>query len=271
MQLLQVFPFVAVFIFGLAFGSFALATAWRIRKKKNFTTDTSECEHCHHKLAPKDLVPLLSWILLRGKCRYCHKKISRLLPVAELTGGLFFLASYAFWPDTLGSAASYARVVLWVCALVLLLILFFYDLQWYLLPNKLIHPLWGVAFLDAAMQVVLAPSKATLIGIALAIAVAAGLFYAFYKVSDGAWIGFGDVRLGFAMGLLLGNPWLAGLALFTASLVGIVASLPSMVLRKKSLKSKVPFGPLLILGLLIARLWGAGIIDWYTANILLLP
>lgn len=271
MLALQIFPFLAVFIFGLAFGSFSLATAWRIRKKKNFTTDTSECEHCHHKLAPKDLVPLFSWLMLRGRCRYCNKKISRLLPVAELTGGMFFAVSYAFWPDALGSTAQYMRAGLWVCALVLLLILFFYDLQWYLLPNKLMYPLWGVAVIDAGMQLVIAPNSATIWGISLAVAIASGLFYVFYLISDGAWIGFGDVRLGFAMGLLLGSPWLAGLALFTASLLGILASLPGMVLGKKSLKSKVPFGPLLILGLIVARLWGTEVIDWYAANILLLP
>ena len=267
---IQLFSYVAVFIFGLAFGSFALATAWRIRKKKNFTTDTSECEHCRHKLAAKDLVPLVSWLLLRGRCRYCNKKISRLLPVAELTGALFFLASFAFWPDTLDTSLGYVRAALWACALVLLLILFFYDLQWYLLPNKLMYPLWGVALLDALLRFAQSPTKAAAVATVSAVAIAAGLFYVFYEVSKGAWIGFGDVRLGVAIGLLLGSPWLAGLALFTASLVGILASLPGMLLKKKSLKSKVPFGPLLIIGLIIARLWGADIIDWYTANILLL-
>jgi prepilin signal peptidase PulO-like enzyme (type II secretory pathway) len=270
MQSIQLYSHVAVFILGLAFGSFALATAWRIRKKKNFTTDTSECEHCHHKLAAKDLVPLASWLLLRGKCRYCNKKISRLLPAAELTGGIFFLTSFAFWPDVLDTPLGYVRAALWACALVLLLILFFYDLQWYLLPNKLMYPLWSVAFIDAILRLAQTPTRATGIAAVFAVAVAAGLFYVFYEVSRGAWIGFGDVRLGVAIGLLLGSPWLAGLALFTASLVGILASLPSMLLKKKSLKSKVPFGPLLIIGLIVARLWGADIIDWYAANILLL-
>lgn len=103
-----------------------------------------------------------------------------------------------------------------------------------------------------------------------AIAIGAGLFYAIYHISRGAWIGFGDVRLGVAIGLLLGTPWLAGLALFLASLFGLVVSLPLLVKGKANMKAKIPFGPLLIVGLIVAKLWGQSIIDWYIASVLLL-
>jgi prepilin signal peptidase PulO-like enzyme (type II secretory pathway) len=261
----------AIFMFGigLCFGSFALATAWRIRKKRDFVKDTSECEQCGHKLGANDLVPLFSWLLLKGRCRYCKKATSKLLPLSELFGGLVFAASYVYWPQELTGTATILQYIVWLAACVLLFILFFYDLQWYLLPNKVMYPLWGIGAVYAVLTLV-NDSHVSLLLLVGAVAIGAGLFYAIYNISSGAWIGFGDVRLGVAIGLLLGTPWLAGLALFLASLFGLVVSLPLLVKGKAGMKAKIPFGPLLILGLLVAKLWGQGIIDWYTASILLL-
>lgn len=146
----------ALFMFGIGtcFGSFALATAWRLRKKRDFVKDTSECEKCGHKLAAKDLVPLFSWLLLKGRCRYCKKPTSKLLPLAEVFGGLVFVASYAYWPQAFTGVSSILQFTVWLCACVLLLILFFYDLQWYLLPNKVMYPLWGVSVIYAVLSLI---------------------------------------------------------------------------------------------------------------------
>ena len=256
------------FVIGLCFGSFALATAWRIKKKRSFTRERSECEHCRHLLAAKDLVPLFSWLSQHGKCRYCHKKLSKLLPLSELTGGLVFAALYLAWPEALGGVLNAARFVLWGIALVLLLILFFYDLQWYILPNKVIYPLWAVSAIDFALRFMQTPTLKTVVMGCAAVAVGAGLFWLFYIVSKGAWIGFGDVRLGIAIGLLLGKPELAAVSLFLASLLGILVALPSLLTKKRNMTSKLPFGPLLIVALIITRLFGAKIIAWYVARVL---
>lgn len=262
---------VYAFLIGLCFGSFALATAWRLKKKKHFGgKQRSICEHCKHTLAAKDLVPLLSWLWLKGKCRYCHKKISVGLPLAELAGGLAFALSYLFWPDSLSGWLHGARFALWCIGLVLLLILFFYDLQWYKLPNKVIYPLWYISAADFALRFAEKPTLHTIILGCLAILVGAGLFWIFYVVSKGKWIGFGDVRLGFAIGLLLGTPLLAAIAIFTASIIGVAVTLPSLAIKKRTLTSRIPFGPLLILGLILARLFGQKTIDWYTAHLLLM-
>ncbi|NBU34259.1 prepilin peptidase [bacterium] len=258
------------FILGLCFGSFALATAWRIKKHKDFVRDTSECEHCKHKLAAKDLIPLFSWLSLGGKCRYCHKKLSRLMPLAELLGGVALAASFVWWPYEFNSALLVARFALWCVALILLLILFLYDLQWYILPNKVIYPLWGVSAAYFVTFFISKPTPYTLALLAGAIFIASGLFYAIYELSRGAWIGFGDVRLGFAIALLVMQPIQAGLVLFIASFVGMVVTIPLLVTGNKKLSSKIPFGPLLILATFITVLFGQAIASWYSTQILML-
>lgn len=271
MDMMQLVYTVFFFGIGLCFGSFALATAWRIKKNKDFVKDTSECEHCHHKLAAIDLIPLVSWLSLGGKCRYCRKKISGLLPLAELVGAVTFAASYAYWPYGFASALPLLLFIVWCVALILLLILFFYDLQWYILPNKVIYPLWAVASVFALLTFVATPTLATVFNVLMAVTVGAGLFWLFYTMSKGAWIGYGDVRLGVAIGLLAGTPAKAAITLFTASIAGIVLTLPSVVTKKRTMTSKLPFGPLLILGLFVAVIWGQSLIDWYVQSVLLIP
>ena len=258
------------FVLGMCFGSFALATVWRIHKKKDFLKDRSRCEHCKHVLAPKDLIPLFSWVYLHGKCSYCKKPLSRLMPLAELFAGVVFASSYAMWPESFGSVLGVIRFAVWCAALVLLLILFFYDLQWYLLPNKVIYPLWAIAGLDFILRFIQTPNFRTLAYGAISVLVSAGLFFVFYFVSKGTWIGFGDVRLGLAIGLLLGQPWLAGMALFLSSIIGVIAVIPGVIKHKTTLKSKIPYGPLLIIALIVVRLVGARFVDWYSVHILLL-
>src|SRR5438105_4077844 len=83
---------------GLAFGSFINALVWRIHEKKDWVRQRSQCPHCGHKLAAKDLVPVISWLALRGRCRYCGKPISLQYPLVELAMAAVFISSYYFWP-----------------------------------------------------------------------------------------------------------------------------------------------------------------------------
>lgn len=270
MDITKLFYVLYFFCIGLCIGSFALATAWRIKKKRDFVRERSECEHCHHILAPKDLVPVFSWLGQGGKCRYCHKKISVLMPIAELIAGVFFALSFWAWPVSFSGILPVVGFVLWCLALVLLLILFFYDLQWFILPNKVIYPLWLVSAAYALVKFANNPSWMALFYVLCAVTVSAGLFYLFFIVSKGTWIGFGDVRLGFAIGLLVGSPVMAGIVLFIASVTGIIFALPGLILGSRKLSGKMPFGPLLIIGLVVTVLYGQWLIDWYTHSILLL-
>ncbi len=259
-----------VSVIGACFGSFALAVAWRIHKGKDFVHERSECEHCHHALGATDLVPLVSWLVSGGRCRYCRTKLSSLFPLAELTGLALFTASFMWWPDGLQGVLPQIRIAVWACALVLLLILLFYDLQWYLLPNKIMYPLWAVAVLDAGLRFLQAPSAKAFVLLVAAMVVGAGVFYALFTISQGKWIGFGDVRLGVAIALLLGTPQLAGLTIFISSVIGLVAVVPSLVQKKSNFKTKIPYGPFLILALIVVRLRGEQLVQWYISHVLLL-
>ncbi len=130
-------------LLGLVLGSFVNALVWRLREGRDWVNDRSECTHCHHKLAPLDLIPVFSWLYLRGKCRYCHKKIDD-TPLTELVLPALFIVSYAYWPFALQGIRTF-EFALWLVFLVGFLALAVYDLRWFLLPDKLIFPLAGLA------------------------------------------------------------------------------------------------------------------------------
>lgn len=150
-----------------------------------------------------------------------------------------------------------------------LVILFAYDLRWFLLPNKAMFPLLGVAGVIALFSLAVAENIFYgVLDLAGATVILSGLYFALWWLSKGEWIGFGDVKLGLALALLLGRWELAFIALFAANLVGMLIVLPGLLLGKISRKTHVPFGPLLIIGALISFFVGHVIIDWYmTATI----
>jgi leader peptidase (prepilin peptidase)/N-methyltransferase len=276
-------------IFGLCMGSFAGATVWRIRArqlvqdkadgekvgkkeyeqllpltKTTVTTDRSRCLHCGHTLAWYDLLPLVSWASTKGKCRYCHAKIGWFEPLMELGVAAFFVASYLLWPVTIITPEHIAHFLLWLVAIVMLAMLFVYDLRWFLLPNSIIFPLIGVSAVVAILQVTGAGDiGAGLINLGIAVAILSGLYLVLWLVSKGQWIGFGDVKLGLALALLLADWQLAFIALFAANLIGCLFVIPGMLAGKITRTTRVPFGPLLILGSLIAMFGGHYIIAWY--------
>ena len=247
---------------GLSFGSFVNALVWRIHTKKNFVSERSICIHCKHVLAWYDLIPIFSWLSLRGRCRYCKKPIED-SPVVEATAAILFAASYYWWPLDLGSAAEYVALGFWLVQLVGLIALVVYDFRWLLLPNKILLPMTGLAVAQRIFEAVVVtqtpePIKEMILG-SLA---GGGVFYLLYQVSAGRWIGGGDVKLGFYMGLLLG-PLKVGLAIMVGFYSASIILLPLMVLKKVGRKSKIPFGPFLIAGLVALTLFSATIISWY--------
>jgi len=270
---MNVFIILYFFILGLALGSFTLAMVDRMKTGRDWVRGRSECEYCKHRLKPVDLIPLFSWLSTKGKCRHCKKSLSAAYPVAELGVGLSFLVSYFYWPYELTSAIAIAQFIVWLISCVLLAGLFIFDVRWFLLPNKLVRPLivlgiiWMV--LDFKSQGL---SYTVIIDYILAVLVGAGLFFVLYKASKGRWIGDGDIRLGVAIGLFTGTLLEAWMVLFLASVLGIVVAIPFLKKtdKKKRMKLKIPFGPMLIAALYCTVLFGAAIIEWYKLNILYL-
>lgn len=272
---MEIIFYIIVFIFGLAVGSFLNCVIYRLEKKESFLKGRSYCPHCKHKLSWQDLIPLFSFLILRGKCRYCQKKISWQYPLVEITTGLLFVLIFNFQFSPKGdfwlpvgqaifnqfSIFNFQNLI-YLCFLFLvscfLLIIFVYDLKHYIIPNKIIYPLIGITFLYQIFKVLDFGNW----NFILSALFASGFFLAIVLISKGRWMGLGDVKLAFFMGLFLASPNILA-ALFFAFTIGAIIGVGLILGGKKALKSELPFGPFLILGTLIAFFWGQEIIQWY--------
>jgi len=277
---------VILILLGLSLGSFTNALVWRLheqallsKKKKgskpqaenlSIVKGRSMCPHCHHELAAKDLIPVLSWIELRGKCRYCSKPISWQYPLVELLMALMFVLLYVFWPSHLWTTANIVDFIVWLGLLVGFMALTIYDIKWMELPDKIVFILLGVVIANTLLQsLLLGDGWETILGAFAGFLVLGGLFYALFQISGGKWIGGGDVKLGFVLGIAVGGPSASLLVLFLASILGLLGSLPLLIFSKGNLKSRIPFGPFLIVAAIIVQLFGASIIHWYKSKLLL--
>lgn len=264
-------------VLGLCAGSFVNALVWRLRQQENRKQETgnreqisvlygrSVCPNCRHTLAWYDLIPVVSWLFLRGKCRYCGQTISKQYPLVELAAAAIFVVSYAYWPEGIYGAGDWVLLVSWLAVSVGLLALLVYDLRWMILPNKIIYPTLAAA---VAGRLIYLASFETNVPQALAmwglsVLVASGLFWLIFMASSGKWIGYGDVRLGLITGTILADPLLSILMIFTASLLGTLVALPLLIAGRKRLGSRLAFGPLLIMATFAVLLFGQTPIDYY--------
>lgn len=272
---------VVLILLGLALGSFTNALVWRIHeqskskkhsnKKLSILTGRSMCTHCGHQLSAADLVPVISWTVLRGKCRYCRKTISWQYPVVELATMALFLASYIYWPYDLTLMSSVFLFALWLVFLVGFMALIVYDLKWFLLPNRVVYPLIALALTQTlAVAVFFGGGWQTLLNAFLAVLASAGVFYAIYTFSAGKWIGGGDVKLAVVLGLLLGTAPLALLMIFVSSVLGTAVAVPLLVSGKANRTSRIPYGPFLILATIICYLFGKSLLAWYQMSFIVI-
>ena len=206
---------------------------------------------------------------LKGSCRYCKKIIGWTEIFLEVILAILFAVSFMFWPDGLTNIWQGVLLTLWLVGLVLLAALFVYDLKWMLLPDKINIPFIIVGAVFAAVKLSLADDFGeSLMSLFGSLAILSGIYALLYLFSrirygeDGTWIGFGDVKLGLGLALFLGNWMMAFLALFAANLIGTLLVLPSMLRGKLKGSSRIPFGPLLIVGFLIAWFFGPTISSW---------
>ena len=278
----MVFIIIVLIILGLVMGSFAGAQVWRLRAKqlqrdkqqgesysktefkklqplmgRKQRDDRSQCLHCGHVLSTVDLVPLFSWLATKGRCRYCHEPIGVFEPIMEFVAAVLCVLSYICWPFTFTHGTDWLLFGVWIVALELLIILAAYDIKWQLLPDSINFSFIGVAALFLGLRYLqISTMPVSYVSVLISVAIMAGLYALLYIVSKGKWIGFGDVKLGVGLGLLLGDWKLAFLALFLANLIGCLIVLPGVVSKKLKGSSRIAFGPLFIAGALIAFWWG---------------
>jgi prepilin signal peptidase PulO-like enzyme (type II secretory pathway) len=233
-------------------------------RKLSMSKGRSMCSKCGHELAPKDLVPLFSWLSLRGKCRYCHKPIED-SPFVEAILPLLFIISYVFWPADL-SGYGLLSFGLWLVFLTGFAALSAYDIRWFLLPDRIVWPLVGLAALQVLLHATVFDGGLDVLWTAAwGVAIASGVFLILYIIAERLgkeWIGFGDVKLGLALGLLVGGPLEAILLLYIASLAGLLVSLPLMARHRLKRSSLIPFGPFLMLACIIVTLAGPALKGW---------
>jgi len=261
---------VLFFIFGLIVGSFLSVVVSRLETGEGFLFDRSKCPKCKKKIKSYDLVPLLSFMVLKGKCRHCEKKISVFYPIIELaTGILFALLCYRFI-DVFDGANLYLFFSLHLLVLASLIAVFFYDWFYYIIPDKVLFPVGILTLLAAIINILFAKSagldffiyQPDILNLALGLLIGGGFFLILVLVSREKWMGWGDVKLGAFLGILLGYPSIL-VALFFAFITGSIASIVLILLKKKKMKDIIPFGPFLVLGGLIALFAGKWIVRWY--------
>ena len=251
-------------ILGLAVGSFLNVCIDRLPQNKSIVFPPSHCEACQHKLSAKDLIPVFSYLRLRGRCRYCQASIPQKLMWVELATAVIFALLYWHYrlnPE-LGVMAFYA------C---LFIIIFVIDLEHSLILNKVVYPSMVVALLLSlipqswlAQETWLIPTiEPGIASAALGGAIGFIVFLLIALVSRGG-MGWGDVKLAALIGLATGFP-LVFLAIIMAAILGGIMAVALLAAKKKGRRQMIPFGPFLAVAAMVTLLWGTNILSWYFA------
>lgn len=246
-----------VAVLGLVVGSFLNVVIWRVPRKESVAHPRSHCPSCDTVLANRDNVPVLSWVVLRGRCRSCQEPVSARYPLVELACAALFAATAVRF----GFAYALPAYLVLAAGLLALSVI---DLEHKLLPNKVVYPT-GYAVGLLLFLAALAEAEPRRIAWALIGAVGSfALFYLLHFVKpDG--MAFGDVRLSFVLGMAVG--WLGlglvPLFLFVSFLVSAAIGVLYAVLSGRGLKAAIPFGPFLALGAEVAIFVGRPLVDAY--------
>ncbi len=229
----------------------------RLPRKQSIVSPPSHCGACQHPLGAKDLVPILSYLWLRGRCRYCRTLIPQRLLWLEIGMGALF--AFLYW--RYGLTVELA-VIAFYCALFILLL--FIDLEHGIIPNKVVYPAAAVALL---LNIFL--PEPGLARSAIGGGIGFALLFLIVVVSRGG-MGWGDVKMAALIGLVVGFP-LVFVALFLAVVSGGLVAAGLLLFRLKKRKEGIPFGPFLSLGTMVTLLWGYDIVAWYLRLIQILP
>jgi leader peptidase (prepilin peptidase)/N-methyltransferase len=257
-------------LLGFAVGSFLNVCIDRLPAGRSLVFPSSQCDACQHRLAPGDMIPVFSYLWLRGRCRYCRARIPRrVLLVEVLTGIFFFLASWRFIlsPDS-PEYAPFAITAFWGCVF---LVIMFIDWEHQLILNKVTYPSAVAAIIILAIDsllkrpgllghLIFLPKPSILSGI---IAGAIGfIFFLIVLLISPRGMGMGDIKLAGLIGLVTGFP-LVIVALLIGIFIGGLVAVVLLFLRKKGRKDVIAYGTFLSLGPMVTLLWGNAILNWY--------
>ena len=270
--------YLLLFISGLAIGSFAnvvifreISDEKRSPAKKSWKKylpswffGRSYCDACKKPIAWYDNIPLFSYLLLGGRCRACGQKISFQYPLVELLTGFEFiwiywlLQRFSFF-GRLEGFYSFALLLYWIYIFSSLAIIFIADLKASIIPDWVVIPAIFISFLRLFES-----GRWTF---ALAGLAAGAFFLILYLITKGKGLGFGDVKLGVLLGLFLGYPQVV-VAIFLAFLTGACLAVILIIQGKKRFGQRIAFGPFLVVGILVAKIWGLAVWNWYVGLLL---
>lgn len=256
------------FLLGLIIGSFINCVVYRIHERESFARGRSHCPQCRAQIAWYDNLPIVSYLLLRGRCRSCRRPISFHYPLVEfVTGFIFVLIALQTYPLASMGMLYFFTIFAFFCLFsAVLVFIFIYDLKYYLILDAVTLPAISLALVFNVVLYFLVPSTLGfwhyLSGYLLGGLVGGGFFLLQFLISKGKWIGGGDIRLGLFLGLLLGWPYVL-VSLFLAYIFGALVGIILIFSKKKNMHSAVPFGTFLAISTFIALLWGPWILERY--------
>jgi prepilin signal peptidase PulO-like enzyme (type II secretory pathway) len=264
-------PAIALFIIGSFFGSFLSVLIYRIRKeKKGIFLGKSECPYCHKRLKIRDLVPIFSYILQRGRCRMCKNKISAHYLFLEIITGLIFVTFYLEYTfvqiletnAVMYDLSSLYAYVFYAVMSLFLIAIWFYDLKYLEIPQIFVIP----PILLVLFSALIFPEPGIL-SMLTGAAVAIVFFGAQVLISKETWMGLGDMYVGVLIGLLLGWQYFI-MCLIFAYLIGSISSMVLLLGGRLNMKSQVPFAPFLVIATFITLFFGDFFYDLYLQTLL---
>lgn len=248
-QTVEILFYIYLAVGGVIIGSFLNVVIYRLPKKESLVRPSSHCPQCGKPIHWYDNIPIVSYLLLRGRCRRCQQPISLRYPLIEfLNGSLYVAAGLKF-----GAEWELLPALLFISVLI---VIFFIDLDYYIIPNVIVLP---AAAIGLAAMLAIDPDR--WLELLLAGVISAAFFFIIVMVFPRG-MGMGDVKLVLMMGFYLGKTVLV--ALFIGFLTGALTGVALMAAGVKGRKSQIPFGPFLAIGALIALFYGSWIIDMYT-------
>jgi leader peptidase (prepilin peptidase)/N-methyltransferase len=248
MEIREVIFYLIFIITGLAVGSFLEVVIYRVPRKLSIVRPASFCPNCKKKIAFYDNIPVLSYIILRGRCRYCKSKIPVKSLLVEIITALLFLANYIIFGLSINTAIG----IIFCCALIAVS---FIDIEFKIIPNVIVLPLTVVGL---ALNIASDPSNWWM---PLAFSVGAFVFMLIIHLISPRGMGMGDVKLSLMAGAFLVRNVVSGL--FLGFLLGSLYGLSLIIIKRKKLKQAIPFGPFISLGSIISLFWGNYILKWY--------
>ena len=246
-MLVEILLYIIIFIYGIVIGSFVNVLIYRLPLHENITTEHSHCMSCGHRLRWYDLVPLFSWVFLKGKCRYCKTKISAQYPVIEAVNGFGYVLIFIM-------NGFYFTGILYALCFSMLTAITVIDWRTYEIPLGLNITILVLGAIHLALD------YHNFLYYLIGMVSVSGFLLLLFIITGGRGIGGGDIKLMFAAGLLLGWKHII-LALVIGCIVGSIVHLTLMRIKGKG--RVLAFGPYLSIGIFTVMLFGSQILDWY--------